>query len=85
MWIILKDRISDVAAGERSAVGVRSCNHKEGAKLPYRFRLLDDDGEVYYEGRMSELDFDPLDDYGMPNAGCTELQYREGNGPWTRM
>jgi hypothetical protein len=34
---------------------------------------------------MSELDFDPLDDYGMPNAGCTELQYREGNGPWTRM
>lgn len=90
VWIITKDKID---CGE--ADGVRSrgkfifddkkrkfmtCDYKE---LPtHRFRMLDDDEEVYYEGYTSiSSSFDPLDDFGMPNAGCTDIQYRE-NGEW---
>ena len=49
------------------------------------FRMYDDDGELYYTGvRTGESDdsgygsehgFEPLDDYGTPNAGCTEIRY----------
>ena len=46
--------------------------------LPIRFQLLDDDGELYYEGRMSTLDCDgdaafaPLD--WVESDGCTEMR-----------
>jgi hypothetical protein len=56
--------------------------------------LLDDDGEIYYYGRQletsecteeyengfwgAESEFAPLDNFGRPNAGCTELQYPNG-------
>ncbi|NBQ52014.1 MAG: hypothetical protein EBU49_00315 [Proteobacteria bacterium] len=48
------------------------------------FRLYDDDGILYYQGRYFGLDgdeemaFGPLDDYGI-NAGCTELRYEQKN------
>jgi|GEM_PF-556163 len=60
-----------------------------------RFRLRDDDGETYYEGFFVDLTqpgdedegregvsgFEPLDDFGEPNAGCTHIQYfRKGKG-----
>ncbi len=52
------------------------------------FRMLDDDGTPYYEGfyvpgenETGEDAFGPLDDFGQPNAGCTEIQYKEG-GEW---
>lgn len=52
---------------------------------PVTFRLLDDDGEVYYEGVIARewLDgdesraFAPLR-FAMTDAGATELQYRQG-------
>ena len=41
------------------------------------FKMYDDDGELYYSGYSKpDADFDPLDDFGMPNAGCTEIKYR---------
>lgn len=43
------------------------------------FRLRDDDGELYYSGYAREDmedEFAPLDDYGLPNAGCTTIEYR---------
>jgi hypothetical protein len=49
-------------------------------------RLLDDDGNVYFEGisqdiyESEELAFAPLDDL-QPSFGVTELQYYE-NGSW---
>ena len=55
----------------------------EGARI---FRLLDDDGNVYFRGYMLDLfedadkAFAPLDDVGAA-YGCTEMQYRE-NGQW---
>lgn len=44
------------------------------------FRMYDDDGELYYSGvRTGESDyehgFEPLEDYGTPNAGCTRIDY----------
>lgn len=49
------------------------------------FRMLDDDGEVYYHGKCSDnSSFDPLDQFGMPNAGCTEIQYFE-KGKWVTL
>lgn len=47
------------------------------------FRMKDDDGETYYSGRIitppedeqGEMDFAPLDDFGKPNAGATEIWY----------
>lgn len=52
-----------------------------------KFRLRDDDGNLYYEGRMTPSCLDnfgvgggnPLDDFGMPNAGCTIFQYSTGS------
>lgn len=47
---------------------------KEGFTEP--FRMFDDDGELYYSGYAKpDADFDPLNNFGMPNAGCTEIQY----------
>jgi len=47
-----------------------------------RFRMLDDDGEIYYEGFLVGGDeFAPLDDFGEPNAGCTCIQIFE-DGQW---
>jgi hypothetical protein len=52
------------------------------AKKGRAFAMYDDDGELYYRGRIwtaaepgTEADFGPLDDFGTPNAGCTEIRY----------
>lgn len=40
------------------------------------FKMFDDDGELYYTGyAKKDVDFDPLDDFGLPNAGCTRIHY----------
>ena len=59
-------------------------------QIPWtQFQMFDDDGNLYYEGRIwcapgeedGEALFSPLDDFGMPNAGCTEIHYLE-DGKW---
>lgn len=77
-WKITKDFID----GEEEGVeGPRNCVWKNGPR--YRFRMLDDDGELYYEGESdSRFNFAPLDDFGMPNAGCTEIRWLTDHGAW---
>ena len=76
MWIVNYDHL------EKKPVAVMSGDFDKGAVLNQPFRLLDDDGVVYYEGLSDDSDseaaFAPLDDYGMPNAGCTSIQYKRG-------
>jgi len=75
-WIITKDRIG----GDDK--GVESGNLDPSIKVnAARFSMYDDDGECYYEGMIyGEYDgFEPLDDFGMPNAGCTGIKV---NGEW---
>jgi len=52
----------------------------------FRFRMKDDDGEVYYYGFMIPGDevgaeLAPLKDFGELNAGCTSIEIRD-NGIW---
>ena len=94
LWIITKDHIEDGAAVGTGSPYWRSDKHPEifnattkqeieklakKYKLNVRFKMYDDDGEVYYEGRMQIEDFHPMDDFGMPNSGCTELWYSKNN------
>ena len=85
-WIITKDLIDTDAVG---VFGPRGVSETAVSALKagdgFKFRMLDDDGEVYYRGLSDEPDtFDPLDDFGTPNAGCTDIQY-SGRGGWTSL
>ena len=93
MWIITNDHLAGGAAELPSRVTCRSKDYDE--KIFARadtiaVRLLDDDGEVIYEAlatRERILDsvedraFELLD-WGMADAGCTELQYLDATGHW---
>lgn len=92
-WIITKDLISD--DDEPSAVGKVGPHNINPALLAtlktvpaaaVRFRMLDDDGSIYFHGLIvGDYDgFEPLDSYGRPSHGCTEIQYRE-SAKWTRL
>lgn len=96
-WIIDKDHLypkgkEGVYSGPGIA-GPRNAPTELVAKLEagefrQRFRMYDDDGELYYEGRIvGEYDgFEPLDDYGTPNAGCTEIRYwNTDSKEWERL
>lgn len=86
-WIITKDHFAEQdqpVATNRNAVGVASRNYKDGMKLEHKFRMLDDDRELVYEGESNDdSSFSPLDNFGEPNFGCTIIQYwqaGEGGG-----
>ena len=46
------------------------------------FRMFDADGELYYAGTLwgDFSGFEPLDDFGLPSAGCTAIQLRGADG-----
>lgn len=49
------------------------------------FRILDDDGNIYFSGYAAEESFEPLD-YAGPRWGCTDIQYRDGEtNEWTSL
>ena len=91
-WIITRDHLSTPEDDWPSAVGTSGPSGYEGEtgtdELPIPFKLYDDDGELYYTGRMNEAAMDcfgdgrdPLYGYGMPNAGAVRLDYKE-DGSW---
>lgn len=80
MWRITEDLID-----EGKAVGVYSRDYTDSKALPHRFRMVDGDGLIYYEGFSDDNNsFDPLDDFGKGNAGCTEIHYMSG-GTWYQL
>jgi hypothetical protein len=76
-WRITKDHIESKSKGTfgPSTADVAVTDN------PANFQLADDDGEIYYDGIIyGEYDgFEPLDDFGMPAAGCTQIKL---NGEW---
>lgn len=46
-------------------------------RMGHAFRILDDDGNVYFSGYAAEESFEPLD-WAQPRYGATEIQYRDG-------
>lgn len=94
-WIIITDKIDDGNAVNFGQFDDESRHYQNESKvadalvtMPTEFQLLDDDGEVYFEGRTrcinhgADLAFAPLD--WAEAYGCTELQYRPvgSNEPW---
>ena len=85
MWLITKDLLDD-----GKCVGNSSLDYEDEkrAKLAHRFRLLDGDREVYFEGvaddAESEDAFAPLDDFGEGYAGCAFIEYF-ARGVWTQL
>jgi hypothetical protein len=96
-WAITKDVMPQEGAKEgtvENAVGLTGPRY--GLPLTYdeivkhpkgkKFRMLTDDDEILYEGVfVDENDkydgFEPKDDFGEPNAGCTTIEYLE-DGVW---
>jgi len=84
-WVITWTSFEDEAPG---IIGPRGCTlTADEIKAQGReFRMRDDDGEHYYTGFYvgpdDETEFAPLDDYGMPNAGATGIEYRNAAGQW---
>jgi len=53
----------------------RKLGRGEKRRMKHRFRMLDGDGEVYFEGLIDDdSSFVPLDDWGI-NFGCTSMQF----------
>jgi len=79
-WTITRDHVGTDAAG---TVGPWNADESLLTVNVDRFRMKDDDGTVYYEGMIggNHYGFEPLHDFGMPNAGCTTIEYRV-NGKW---
>ena len=74
-WIITKDMLD--TNKDYSAVGIEgpagNCRTKEN---PVKFNMYDDDDNCYYEGILygDYEGFEPLDDFGMPDSGCTYIK-----------
>jgi hypothetical protein len=78
-WIVTRDLIDDgKMTGARSGCTSRNVMPED---LPVWFRIFDGDRNLYFEGRMDEASFAPLDDLGAA-YGATELKYREPGKPW---
>jgi len=89
-WIITKDHLVHMGYGDDAGtIGPSTAPDgitKEDPCLTVQFQLFDDDGNLYYTGKMTEnADFAPLDDFGTPNAGCTYMKYRKGNDKWQHL
>lgn len=97
-WIIDKDYIADETADQGTLLNAKGlCGPSDIpafvlADLRHgsgdAFRLYDDDGELYYQGRFIDadddwtLEYQPLYDFGEPNAGCTMIKYKQADGSW---
>ena len=89
-WVITKDLIGEGGQdGMHGPYGVSlTPDDIEKHQRAEEFIMKDDDGIIYYEGvfvalKDSATGFEPLYDFGMPNAGCTEIHYRNLEGEWS--
>lgn len=82
MWLITSDHLEE---GKCVGVCSRDYNSEKANVLSRRFRLLDGDREVYFEGVSDDSEsgaaFSPLDDFGEGYAGCAIIEYFE-RGVW---
>ena len=64
-------------------VGVEGpANASDDTEMPWEFRMTDDDGLLWVYGTCSHEEFFPLEDFGMPGFGCTQIEYKQSNGKW---
>ena len=83
-WIIDNDYISGGSDNRKGTSGPRGISpemlHSLKSGEGDKFQMFDDDKELYYSGRIvgDYYGFEPLDDFGEPNAGCTLIKYVSG-------
>ena len=79
---ITKDKLVDGTIITESHVGTRwgSTENQNGPLV--KFRLLDDDGEVYYYGEGDDDSLEVVFNWAMRDSGCTSLEVRDANGNW---
>ena len=92
-WVITTDEIGE--GEDEGVIGPRGTRFTrefiENHPRSRRFRMFDGDGQLYYQGVFIDLNeqhsmFEPLDDFGAPNAGCTSIEYQDANtGEWERL
>jgi hypothetical protein len=91
-WKITHDHLKSKAVSIYGPADIAEPDRREldtnSASLS-KFRLYDADGELYYSGTFigdseSEEGFGPLDDYGKPAVGTTEIRYLR-NGKWEQL
>lgn len=90
-WVITDSWREDengAVFGDKTSVAITNRNitpkiAQSVANDGWTFKIYDDDGEKYYEGKFwdsegfgTEEMFEPLD-YAAWNAGCTTIKYRE--------
>ena len=88
-WNITKANAAYGLEDEIGETGPWNANTTLTAVEPWHkggFRMKDDDGNLYYEGLIfgDYMGFEPLDEFGMPNAGCTIIEYNI-KGKWERL
>jgi hypothetical protein len=96
-WVITKDHLFEDGTDDRDKTGTSGPHDATDAQLEqaragagWPFKMYDDDGILYYEGRCwsehgygDEDLFRPLDDFGTPNAGAVTIKYRHpDSGKW---
>lgn len=86
-WIITQDAMYEDDPTWYNEHGIKSNEGRmgpHGAKFTKEeilkgkeFKMYDDDMILYYEGRIigDYSGFEPLDDFGMPDSGCTSIWY----------
>lgn len=77
-WIITEDYIEEETDATGTMGGHDTTFTKEEILKGVKFQMFDDDMNLYYEGKIigEYSGFEPLDDFGMPNAGCTSIWYK---------
>lgn len=95
MWIIDNDLINDYV--EERPINREGAHSSDFDPIMFmemdrvQWRVKDDDGEIYYEGRMTKerledfegRAFGPLD-FAMADAGATTMEYLE-NEEWVQL
>ena len=73
-WFITKDY---GVVNDCQNATIDQCIFLKAQGYKHKFKLLDDDGITYYSGLSNDdSSFAPLDEFAMPNAGCTTIQYK---------
>ena len=78
---------SGIADVTKSVLRAVADGHKRPETKTEHFHMYDGDGERYYSGYWLDDDksdeFEALDCFGLPNAGCTEIRMKNRDGKYT--
>jgi hypothetical protein len=99
-WVITKDHlfdtampVSDINTNDAGVSGPKNASAdliEQTRTKGVTFKLYDDDGELYYTGKLfqpdgqydvEEISYAPLGDFGQGWAGCTSVRY-PGHPEW---